>query len=337
MSLEIRYFVPFKASKDISEESAMRDGQLAIDGIAIDTSVNANKWQVPSEDLDFIVSSLKDAQLRVDHSESVHDVVGNVPECNKLTELKDPLSGQSIPGEGVAFKGVVGEAWLIPKILNGYVNHVSIQIDSDDVECSKCKKQTRQEGLLVHLCAGAWEIIHKPKVRELSIVASPAYKNTAFKPASFAPEGFAAAMNANQAAELQKQQALMASRDRLSLKLKLMRLQTQFAAATEPAETEQSLRKKLTALLKQQKELSDKYNTLWNQQNKESELLNEEHQEDLKPINDKYAKLREELSAELAKLQTEIDITKQVIAREMTATHVSSPIAKSEQRRFGLS
>ena len=40
---------------------------------------------------------------------------------------------------------------------------------------------------------GAWEIIHKPKVRELSIVASPAYKDTAF-----APVASAAAMNGDQ-------------------------------------------------------------------------------------------------------------------------------------------
>jgi antitoxin component HigA of HigAB toxin-antitoxin module len=47
--------------------------------------------------------------------------------------------------------------------------------------------------MLVHLCPGAWEIVHKPKVRELSIVASPAYKTTEFHPV-----GFAAAMNDSQ-------------------------------------------------------------------------------------------------------------------------------------------
>ena len=43
------------------------------------------------------------------------------------------------------------------------------------------------------MCLEAWEIVHKPKVRELSIVASPAYEKTAF-----APVGFAAAMNEGQ-------------------------------------------------------------------------------------------------------------------------------------------
>jgi hypothetical protein len=47
--------------------------------------------------------------------------------------------------------------------------------------------------MLVHLCSGAWEIVHKPKVRELSIVASPAYEKTEFHPV-----GFFTAMNEGQ-------------------------------------------------------------------------------------------------------------------------------------------
>jgi hypothetical protein len=92
------------------------------------------------------------------------------------------------------FRAEVGEKKLIEKILRNYVSYVSAQVDSDDVECSKCKKPTRKEGMLIHLCPGAWEIVHKPKVRELSIVASPAYQTTEFKPV-----GFAAAMNESQA------------------------------------------------------------------------------------------------------------------------------------------
>jgi hypothetical protein len=96
-------------------------------------------------------------------------------------------------GDRVLFRAEVGEERLIEKILRNYVTHVSIQVDSDDVECSKCKRPTRKEGMLIHLCPGAWEIIHKPKVRELSVVASPAYKDTAFQPV-----GFFAAMNRDQ-------------------------------------------------------------------------------------------------------------------------------------------
>ncbi len=170
--MQLHYFVPFKAADGQNLESAMKNKLLNIDGVAIDTSVNSNKWQVPEEDLDFLLTTLRGAQLRANHAEDVYQVIGKVPDAARV-------------GQEVLFKGEVGDERLFDKILRGYVTHVSIQVDSDDVECSKCKKPTRKDAMLVHLCPGAWEIVHKPRVRELSIVASPAYKNTSFKPAGF--------------------------------------------------------------------------------------------------------------------------------------------------------
>lgn len=180
MTFQLKYYVPFKAAEGINTDLALKEGILPIEGTAIDTSVNANKWQVPPEDLDFFTASLKGAQLRIDHADSVLSIVGKVPEAIRS-------------GNQVFFQAEVGEPSIIPKILRGYVNHVSVQVDSDDTECSVCGKQTRIDGILTHLCSGAWEIVHKPRVRELSIVASPAYKNTAFHPV-----GFAAAMALSQ-------------------------------------------------------------------------------------------------------------------------------------------
>ena len=181
--MQLKYFIPFKAQDGVDAQFALREHLLNIEGTAIDTSVNANKWQVPAEDLGFLVSTLKGAQLRIDHTESVLAVIGKVPDAKLLAN-----------GEQVWFRAEIGDLPVIERVLKGYVDHVSIQLDSDDVQCSKCLQQTRKEGLLVHLCPDAYEVVHKPKVRELSIVASPAYKNTDFKPV-----GFAAAMNANQA------------------------------------------------------------------------------------------------------------------------------------------
>jgi hypothetical protein len=186
--MQLRYFVPFKAQEGVDAQYALKEKLLNIEGTAIDSSVNANKWQIPEEDLDFFVQSLQGAQLRVDHAESALMVVG------KLTEAKRD-------GNRVLFRAEVGEEKLIEKILRNYVNHVSAQVDSDDVECSKCKKPTRKEGMLIHLCPGAYEIVHKPKVRELSIVASPAYKDTEFQPV-----GFFAAMNEDQWKAIVKRQ-----------------------------------------------------------------------------------------------------------------------------------
>jgi len=178
--MQLRYYVPFKAVQPSTTEKAqypIKEQLIVIEGVAIDTSVNKNKWQVPLEDLDYIVETLKGAQLRVDHAESALMIVGKV-----VDSWRD--------GDRVLFRAEVGDERLIDKIIRGYVDHVSIQVDSDEVECSKCKRSTRKEGRLVHLCPGAWEVVRKPKVRELSIVASPAYENTAFQPV-----GFYAAMN----------------------------------------------------------------------------------------------------------------------------------------------
>jgi hypothetical protein len=178
--MQLRYFVPFKAQEGVDSQYALKEKLLNIEGVAVDSSVNLNKWQVPEEDLDFFVSTLIGAQLRIDHAESAMAVIGKVPEGKRL-------------GSTVQFRAEIGDQAIIEKVIRGYLTHVSVQVDSDDVECSKCKRPTRKEGVLVHLCPGAWEIVHKPKVRELSIVASPAYKNT-----TFAPLGFAAAMNEDQ-------------------------------------------------------------------------------------------------------------------------------------------
>ncbi|MGD0159676.1 MAG: hypothetical protein ABSB89_05200 [Candidatus Bathyarchaeia archaeon] len=180
--MELHYFIPFKAQGGTDAQFALREHLLNIEGTAIDTSVNANKWQVPAEDLEFLTQGLINAQLRIDHAESAMAVIGKVPEAKLFADL-----GQ------VWFRAEIGDLPIIERVLKGYLDHVSIQIDSDDVQCSKCLQQTRKEGMLVHLCPDAWEIVHKPKVRELSIVASPAYKNTDFKPV-----GFAAAMDASQ-------------------------------------------------------------------------------------------------------------------------------------------
>jgi hypothetical protein len=178
--VQLHYFVPFKAQEGVSEALALKEKLINIEGIAVDTSVNANKWQVSEKDLDVFTQSLLGVQLRMDHAESVLMVVGKVSAAKRN-------------GTQVFFTAEVGDEKLIEKILRKYVDHVSVQVDSDDVECSMCKKQTRSEGMLIHLCPGAWEIVHKPKVRELSVVASPAYQNTAFKPV-----GFGAAMDQNQ-------------------------------------------------------------------------------------------------------------------------------------------
>ncbi|MEM1589806.1 MAG: hypothetical protein QW175_05260 [Candidatus Bathyarchaeia archaeon] len=178
--MQLRYYVPFKAQEGVTAEYALKEKLINIEGVAIDSSVNKNKWQVPREDLNYIVETLKGAQLRVDHAESALMVIGKVVDA-------------WLDGDRVLFRAEVGDEKIIEKIIRDYIRYVSIQVDSDEVECSKCRRPTRREGQLVHLCPGAWEVVRKPRVRELSIVASPAYESTEFKPL-----GFFSAMNDDQ-------------------------------------------------------------------------------------------------------------------------------------------
>jgi hypothetical protein len=207
-NVQLKYYVPFKAQIGQQADLALKEKLLNIEGVAIDTSVNSNKWQVPEEDLDFFVSSLQGAQLRIDHAESALMVIGKVPEAKRA-------------GQQALFRAEIGDQAIIEKVIRGYLSHVSVQVDSDDVTCSKCLKPTRKEGMLIHLCPGAWEVVHKPKVRELSIVASPAYKNTEFKPL-----GFASAMNESQGQALLELQRRDLTKRILACRLNLARLRS---------------------------------------------------------------------------------------------------------------
>ena len=80
--------------------------------------------------------------------------------------------------------------WLAPKL------------SQTKLSAANVATKTRNENLgMIHLCSGAYEVVHKPQCVELSIVAVGAYKNNIFR-----PKGFAAAMNEAQ------QQALIASK-----------------------------------------------------------------------------------------------------------------------------
>ncbi len=56
-TLELIYDVDVKASLDDLRQTGIIEGQ------AIDSSVNKNRWQVPDEDLDYFASILKVAQI----------------------------------------------------------------------------------------------------------------------------------------------------------------------------------------------------------------------------------------------------------------------------------
>ena len=71
-TLELLYDVDVKASLDDLRKTGIIEGQ------AIDSSVNKNRWQVPSEDLDFFVETVNKAGLRINHGLTTESVKGAV-------------------------------------------------------------------------------------------------------------------------------------------------------------------------------------------------------------------------------------------------------------------
>ena len=154
-----------------------------IEGQAIDSSVNKNRWCVPEEDLDYFASTLQEAQVSgLITAEKVEAVKGKVTKTKRL-------------GDVVFFEAEIsGDPVLLTQIEKKYLRMVSPKVVSDEIVCSLCSGRTRDDNMvMVHLCAGAYEIVHKPRCVELSIVAEGAYENNLFH-----LKGFAAAMDESQ-------------------------------------------------------------------------------------------------------------------------------------------
>ena len=126
--------------------------------------------------------SLKDAQVRINHGEKVGTIKGLVTKTKRL-------------GDSVFFEAEVsGDPLLLTQIEKNHLRMVSPKVGSDNIVCSLCQGKIRDANMaMVHLCAGAWEIVHKPRCVELSIVAEGAYENNLFH-----LKGFAAAMDESQ-------------------------------------------------------------------------------------------------------------------------------------------
>ena len=174
--MELQYDVDVKASLDDLRKTGIIEGQ------AIDSSVNKNRWQVPSEDLDFFVETVNKAGLRINHGLTTESVKGTVTKAWRV-------------GDQVFFQAEIsGDPVLLTQIEKKYLRMVSPKVVSDNIVCSLCQGKTRDADMvMIHLCAGAWEIVHQPRCVELSIVADGAYENNNFR-----FKGFAAAMDESQ-------------------------------------------------------------------------------------------------------------------------------------------
>jgi len=118
--LELLYDVDVKASLDDLRKTGIIEGQ------AIDSSINKNRWQVPEQDLDYFCSTLQNAQLRINHGDRVEDVKGVVFKTKRV-------------GNTVNFEAdISGDPVLLTQIEKKYLHMVSPKVVSDDIVCSLC-------------------------------------------------------------------------------------------------------------------------------------------------------------------------------------------------------
>jgi hypothetical protein len=178
----------FFASPDVQFNASLGiiDGlkRIVIRGVCLDCSVNRNNWQVPEDELEGVAKRSVNAQIRLDHSQSVRDVKGKILKTEvdePHDEVKEPWDlPNKFPHIHYEAELITNEANIIIPILQGYVDHVSIGVDSKNVHCSNCGEATRPGKTCE--CEGAWEVVHNARVNEYSFVCSPAYENTYFKP-----------------------------------------------------------------------------------------------------------------------------------------------------------
>lgn len=206
---ELKWFTSFSAAES---EKGSDFTKLTLRGILIDASQNKNAWMVEKEDFVQVAKDFVGKQIRVDHSEKVSDVKGVV----KTTEIDEPHSeakSEWDPPTEYPHIHYVGEISsndpnVIVPIKLGYVSSVSPAVDAKTLLCSKCRKPMMDKFVKNCDCEDSVILLKDIQPRELSIVASPAYKGTIM-----VPFGFAAAVDNSL---LTKEQILDVVEDELS-------------------------------------------------------------------------------------------------------------------------
>jgi len=168
MSFELKWDASITTSITKLEEGQ----SLPIQGELLDSSVNKNKWAVDAEELPKIANQVKrGVQLRVDHSNSVRDIIGGTNDGVFDSKTNKVNFGAEIDDPSIAMG-----------VMKGRLKYVSIGASADPY-CSKCG--TRFKMFRECSCKGGHTIIKNVRIKEVSIVSDPAYSNSKFNPISF--------------------------------------------------------------------------------------------------------------------------------------------------------
>jgi len=158
--------------------------RIVLRGVALDSSVNKNNWAIPENELQEIADRLVNKQIRIDHSQSIRDVKGRILKTEVDLPHSETKESWDLPNlyPHIHYEAelITNEANVLIPILSGFVDHGSIGVDSKSVFCSACGESTRPGRICE--CEGAYELVKNARVNEYSIVCSPAYDGTYFKP-----------------------------------------------------------------------------------------------------------------------------------------------------------
>jgi len=184
---EIKWDAPFKVNTTDIVDGVSK---ILIRGILLDQTKNLNNWVVESEDFAMIAEEFVNKQIRSDHSEKIENVLGKIIS----TEVDGPHSeakeswDPSTPYSHVHFVGEISSknSEVIIPITQGYISHVSPAIDAREILCAECKEPMRDKNIKTCGCKDSGVLLKNMTAREVSLVCSPAYAGTVFKPYNFA-------------------------------------------------------------------------------------------------------------------------------------------------------
>lgn len=187
MTNNIQWDAPFKVNTVTTIEGVSK---FLIKGILVDTTMNLNQWAVEASDFETLANAFVGVQIRSDHSEKIENILGKITGTeidephNEAKESWDPPT----PYKHLHFVGEISSknSEVIIPIQQQYVTHISPAIDAKMILCGNCRAPMIDKNRKACSCSEGGILLKDLSAREVSLVCSPAYTGTVFKPYAFA-------------------------------------------------------------------------------------------------------------------------------------------------------
>ena len=187
MTNNIQWDAPFKINTVTTIEGVSK---FLIKGILVDTTLNLNQWAVEATDFETLAQAFVGVQIRSDHSEKIENILGKITGTeidephNEAKESWDPPT----PYKHLHFIGEISSknSEVIIPIQQQYITHISPAIDAKMILCGNCRTPMIDKNIRACSCTEGGILLKDLSAREVSLVCSPAYAGTVFKPYAFA-------------------------------------------------------------------------------------------------------------------------------------------------------